>query len=190
MNHLTKFATAAIALGVAFSHAQDEAIDCDNLAASVASAITADPSEVLNVISEQMALFPGCACETVKAAINASDASNDLVGEIVYASVMAAPDQWELIGQCALAAAPDAAAEINAALIRAGKSALGNPLDFPGGGEEGVNPGGGVVGPGGVPIQPNQGVKVVTDPGPPGIQNPFYNYPRWRFLSRIPVDKR
>ncbi len=95
----------------------------------------------------------------------------------------AAPDQLDLIVQCATAAAPDASPDIRAAAagVQASMGVAGgfgetgrNPLDFPGDARGAVRGGGaaGGVGGGGILLGAGSGV-VVTPEGPPPIIPPF-----------------
>ncbi|NJM38324.1 MAG: hypothetical protein HC845_10955 [Akkermansiaceae bacterium] len=133
-----------------------------------------------------MAAAPGCACEIVKSAIEASVADTKIVAAIVEAAAMAAPEQMRLISQCAVAVAPDALSAVQAVLAKldpnlgetgasskgsksakspAGEVAsAGNPLDFPGQGPVGPTPGG----PGGYPLIPNIPPVLIA---PPDVSN-------------------
>ena len=117
-----------------------------------------------------MAAAPGCACEIVKAAIEASKANARWSRAIVESAATAAPDKMRLISQCAVAVAPMSLDEVQAVIAKpdpnageagqSAKSAKGgetgevattpNPLDFPGQGPVGPTPGG----PGGMPVLP------------------------------------
>ncbi len=147
-------------------------VDCLKLSLSVKFAIAAEQSKVLEIVSNQVAAAPGCACEVVKAAIESSKANPETVAAIVAAAVTAAPEQMRLIAQCAVAVAPDALAQVQAVLAKldpnrgeSGNSAkngnsakalvgevaaIPNPLDFPGQGPIGPTPGG----PGGSSLTP------------------------------------
>jgi hypothetical protein len=150
-------------------------VDCLKLFVSVKHATIAEPSKVLEIVSDEVTAAPGCACEIVKAAIEGIQAKPKTVAAIVEAAVIAAPEQMRLISQCAVAVAPDALAEVQAVLAKldpnrgeSGYSAKGaksakasqppvgevaampNPLDFPGQGPIGPTPGG----PGGNPLIP------------------------------------
>lgn len=133
-----------------------DAPDCYKLSVAVKKAVTAQPDKVLELVAAQVAQNESCACEVVKAAIVASDADKALVANIVNAAVTAAPSKIRIIGQCAVAVAPDALAEVQAVVTKmssnagdSGYSAKGgekgktvvvppvvqNPLDFPNGGQ-------------------------------------------------------
>jgi hypothetical protein len=154
-----------------------EAPDCYKVSTAVKKAVAAHPEKVLKLVATQVAQNESCACEIVKAAIVASGADKQLVAGIVEAAITVAPSKVRIIGQCAVAVAPDALAEVQAVVTKhgavggdAGYSAKGdekggkvvmaplkswNPLDMPGG----LTPGG----PGGFPMLP------------PGLQPPVVN---------------
>ncbi|NWK57452.1 hypothetical protein HW115_17670 [Verrucomicrobiaceae bacterium N1E253] len=154
-----------------------DAPDCQNVSAVVKRAVAAQPDKVLELVAAQIGQNEACACEIVKAAIVASDADKAMVASIVDAAATAAPSKLRIIGQCAVAVAPDALAQVNAVVTKltavggdSGYSAKGgdekggkpvvvppvaqNPLDFPNGGTAdnpvGPTPGG----PGGFPLLP------------------------------------
>ena len=165
-------------------------VDCAIRALSIKAAVSADKSKVLEIVSTDIVSAPGCACEIVKVAIEASNANTEDVAAIVEAAVIAAPEQMRLISQCAVAVAPDALNAVQAVLAKYdpnlgdsgssskdAKVAVGdanspakevasayNPLDFPGSGPVGPTPGG----PGGMPIVPNLPPFIVA---PPDVSN-------------------
>jgi hypothetical protein len=153
-------------------------VDCLKLSLSVKAVVSAEQSKVLEIVANEVATAPGCACEIVKAAIEASSAKPETVAAIVEAAITAAPDQIRMIAQCAVAVAPDSLSEVQAVLAKfdpnSGESvssakgskapagevaAMPNPLDFPGSGPVGPTPGSA----GGFPLFP---------PTPPTIINP------------------
>ncbi len=161
-----------------------EAPDCYKVSTAVKAAVAAHPEKVLELVAAQVAQNESCACEVVKAAIVASDADKKLVAGIVETAIEAAPSKVRIIGQCAVAVAPDALAEVQAVVTKfgavagdSGYSAKGgdekgktvvdppkvpsNPLDFPGQGPVGPTLGG----PGGFPLFP------------PGLQPPTVTPP-------------
>jgi len=130
-------------------------VDCLTVAAQVKKAVAAEPAKVLQIVEAQVAVNESCACDIVKAAILASQADATLVAGIVEIASTTAPEQMRLVGQCALAVAPDSLAAVQAVLTKldpsAGESGLKpsakdtlekgpiqevasipNPLDFPG----------------------------------------------------------
>ena len=171
-----RFALAAAALGLAPVVATAET-DCIALAASVKISVAEKPAEVLQVVEKEVSANPDCACEVVKAAIQASKADAKTVAAIVETAASVAPEKMRLISQCAVAVAPESLADVQAVLSRldpnrgetseSSKSAKGgkavvdvkpawNPLDFPG---QGIGPIPGVQPPG-----------ILLPPGlPPGI---------------------
>ncbi|MES2923429.1 MAG: hypothetical protein V4819_17880, partial [Verrucomicrobiota bacterium] len=155
------------------------AVDCIALSLSVKTAVAAEQSKVLEIVSKEVAAAPTCACEVVKAAIEGSNASVQTVAAIVEASATAAPDQMRAVSQCAVAVAPDALAAVQAVVAKldpnlgetgsSAKSAKGgvaevasmpNPLDFPGEGPVGPTPGG----PGGFPLIPHLPPVIIAPP--------------------------
>ena len=186
MKNTIKYALfgAALAL-VTPSHAA--ALDCYKVSAAVKKAVAAQPEKVLEVVATQVAQNEACACEIVKAAIVASDADKKMVASIVMTAITEAPEKLRIIGQCAVAVAPDALAEVQAVVTKVGANAgdgysskggekgsakgakgdevtppvASNPLDFPGYGPVGPTPGG----PGGFPLFP------------PGLQPPVVTPP-------------
>jgi hypothetical protein len=149
-------------------------VDCYKLSTAVKAAVAAHPDKVLELVATQVAQNESCACEVVKAAIVASDADKKLVANIVDAAITAAPSKVRIIGQCAVAVAPDALAEVQAVVAKMdsvagddsysakggeekGKSVVvppvaQNPLDFPNGGQTGNPVGPTPGGEGGYPL--------------------------------------
>lgn len=183
MKNTMKYALFGAVLAL-ITPAHAEATDCYKVSAAVKKAVTAHPENVLALVKTNVAQNESCACEVVKAAIMASSADKKLVANIVAAAIEAAPSKYRIIGQCAVAVAPDALTEVQAVITKYGaasgdsgysakggeKSAKGdvapppvpqNPLDFPGQGPVGPTPGG----PGGFPLFP------------PGLQPPTVTPP-------------
>jgi hypothetical protein len=104
---------------------------CASIGATVKDEVTAKPDQVLVIVSEKIGTNPTCACEIVHAAIKASKADKDLVGEIVFTAVSAAPKESTTIAECAVAAAPEASENVKAALRRAmsDKNPVGKSVD-------------------------------------------------------------
>lgn len=118
------------------SFAAEDAKECTPVSATVTAEVTAKPSSVLTIVNDQIAANPTCACEIVKAAIIASKADKDLVGQIVFTAVTAAPTEATTVAECAVAAAPEASENVKAALRSAysdknpvGKNPSKNPVD-------------------------------------------------------------
>jgi len=187
MKKHTGFILLTAAFGLFSANAE---VDCIALSVSVKHAAASDRSNVLDLVSREVASSPGCACEIVKAAIEGSSADTKMVAAIVQAAATAAPEHMRLISQCAVAIAPDALAAVQAVIAlldpnlgEAGDSAksakgskdakhpvgevasMPNPLDFPGQGPVGPTPGG----PGGSPLIPFLPPMTVIPPivGPP-----------------------
>jgi hypothetical protein len=167
MKKTFRFAIVAALLGFASSAMAE--VDCLKLSVAVKHAVAADPTEVLKIVEKEVGANSSCACEIVKAAIEASKADAAQVASIVEIAGTIAPDQLRLVSQCAVAVAPDALVEVQAVTARldpnkgevAAESSKGpkapidvkpawNPLNFPGQGPVGPNPGG----PGGIPVMP------------------------------------
>ena len=139
-------------------------VDCVKLSLAVRRAVTAEQSQVLEIVATEVATAPACACEVVKAAIEGSRAKPATVAAIVEAAATVAPEHLRLISQCAVAVAPDALAQVQVVLAkldpnrgesaRSAKSSkdakapapevasMFNPLDFPGQGPVGPSWGG------------------------------------------------
>ena len=86
--------------------------NCSEIHRAVKKYVTDHPERVLEVVALQIGHHPTCACEVVKAAIIASEADTALVVEIVEAAIEVAPSRFRIIGQCAIAVAPDALSEV------------------------------------------------------------------------------
>ena len=142
---------------------------CDRVYTVVNKAVAADSDKVLELVKKYVSQNESCACEVVKAAIVASGADKTLVAGIVETAITSAPNQVRIIGQCAVAVAPDALIQVQAVVANYTKgnyqaSGTGNVLDFPLGSTEQVNSVGPTVGgPGGFPLFP-QAVGVLQPP--------------------------
>ncbi|MFM7181465.1 MAG: hypothetical protein ACKO2G_08385 [Verrucomicrobiales bacterium] len=115
-----KYPTTTNLLGAALmaSSSLIAAPDCASVAAAVETSVKADKSTVLAVVAAKIKEAPDCACDVVKSAIRATNASNELTGQIVESAVRAEPSQYKVIVECAVAVNSGAAAEIRAALQR------------------------------------------------------------------------
>lgn len=89
-----------------------DSADCIKVSAAVKKAVELSPSNVLEIVAQQVAANESCACEVVKAAIISSDANKDLVASIVDTAILEAPEMKDIIAQCAIAIAPDAVSDI------------------------------------------------------------------------------
>lgn len=92
---------------------------CDKAVEEMAAALRSRPESLLEEVTKRVGAAPWCACVLTKTAIQTVSASREIVGEIVYAATMAAPEQYKAIATCALEVAPDAAEEIRQALLKA-----------------------------------------------------------------------
>ena len=119
--------TSGLAEGLAmlaamYSHAgvpaSAEEGGCDNRVLILSQQAKRDPGRILELLELELAANPGCACELVKAAIQAVDANPDMVAAIVEVAVLTAPEHLRMIGQCAIAANPDALAAVQDVLAR------------------------------------------------------------------------
>ena len=164
-----RFALVAAALGMLPAATMAE-VDCLKLSVSVKHAVAAKPATVLEIVEKEVSANPDCACDVVKAAIQASKADSKTVAAIVETAATSAPDKMRLISQCAVAVAPEALADVQGVISRlepnkgeSGYSSKGgknpqvevkpawNPLDFPGQGPVGPTPGGAPALPPGLP---------------------------------------
>jgi hypothetical protein len=92
--------------------------DCQGLALSVSLRVRLDESSLLEVVENEVAANPACACEVVKSAIKVSDADVETVVSIVDTAITAAPETIRMVSQCAIATVPDALAGIQELLAR------------------------------------------------------------------------
>ncbi|MFT4546534.1 MAG: hypothetical protein ACI9MB_000476, partial [Verrucomicrobiales bacterium] len=92
--------------------------DCDTVGDQVKKAVAKTPSKVLVIVDETISKNESCACEIVKAAIEAADAKKNgaLVREIVVTAVNAAQGMAATIAECAVAVSPSSAADIKSGL--------------------------------------------------------------------------
>ena len=105
--------------------------DCDAVGAKVKKAVAKTPSQVLVIVDEEISKNESCACEIVKAAIEAADAKKDsaLVREIVVTAVNAAQGMAATIAECAVAVSPSSAAAIKSGLSEVFEGAKGGAKD-------------------------------------------------------------
>lgn len=92
--------------------------DCQELSLSVEQRVRLDTTKLLEIVELEVGANPDCACETVKAAIKASEADADQVVAIVEAAIHASPESMRIVSQCAIAANPDAISGVQALLAR------------------------------------------------------------------------
>lgn len=81
--------------------------------------IAAKPSRVLIAVEDALTMNEQAACEIVKEAISATRADPKLTGEIVLTALQCAPVMAAVIVECAVEKAPEARAEIKAAVTQA-----------------------------------------------------------------------
>ena len=111
--------------GIAGSSSPPRGVDCHAISSGLRKAVASNPSQVLVLVEDSMIANGFCACEIVKAGIlgagaNAGTAeANRLVEQIVYAAITVNPSMSSIIVECAMAVAPGASAEIQAALSKA-----------------------------------------------------------------------
>ena len=111
-------ALIAVASIASASNLFAESAKCLDLANSVKIVVAEDRSNVLAHVASFIGESESCACEIVKAAIVASDASAQLVGDITETAILTAPSKMRIIGQCAVAVAPDAFDEVQAVVYK------------------------------------------------------------------------
>ena len=101
--------------------------DCESVGASVKKDVAKTPSKVLVIVDEAISKNESCACEIVKAAIEAADAkkNGELVREIVVTAVNAAQGMAATIAECAVAVSPSSASEIKSGLSEVFEGASG-----------------------------------------------------------------
>jgi hypothetical protein len=90
----TLLGSAVVALGAKID------TKCQEPADATHKSVTAKPEAVLEIVAKDVAASPKCACPIVKAAINASQASEELTGDIVVAAINAAPDEAAALKAC------------------------------------------------------------------------------------------
>ncbi|MCB1224246.1 MAG: hypothetical protein KDK99_00420 [Verrucomicrobiales bacterium] len=93
-------AATALAALMATSSAQ-AAPRCDELAADVQAAIAKDKSKTLMIVEDALVVNESCACDIVRAAIQAADADETLVQQIVQTAIAVAPKMAPVITECA-----------------------------------------------------------------------------------------
>jgi hypothetical protein len=163
---------------VSFTHAQAELPQDIQQKIEAAANDESDDEAFAKAVAELAKENPDLVGDIVRAAIMASEASKGLVGLIVEAVGNALPESLSVIVDSAVVAAPDAIIEINSAGSKVASAAnivfvpAQNPLDFPGEGEVGPQPGtdGGnsILKPGLQVDSPAViDTPVVTDPNPP-----------------------
>lgn len=102
----------ALAAGTTFGAEQK----CEKVEEKVAAAIEEEPEKILMIVDEAVTKNEECACAIVKMAIESADADEKLVAQIVTAAIYASTENAAVIAECGIAARPEAAAEVKAAL--------------------------------------------------------------------------
>lgn len=147
-------------ISAAYKNPKEKSTDegCTAISLSVKQRIQMDPSEILNIVENEVSSNQNCACEIVKTAIRFSGEDTETIANIVETAILSAPEHIRMISQCAIAAMPKALPEIQEVLAKldvnagdtylndskSGKEAVAsattppttppNPLDIPGGG--------------------------------------------------------
>ena len=85
MKRILNYAILACAVATAPAALAEESA-CYKASKVVTKAVKAKPDNVLAIVERETAASPGCACEIVKAAIVATEADKNLVGQIVAAA--------------------------------------------------------------------------------------------------------
>jgi hypothetical protein len=149
--------------------------DCSGLGLSVQQRVKLEPSKVLEIVETELAANQSCACEVVKAALNAAGADAELTAQVVETAATTVPESLRLISQCAIAQVPESLSTVQAVMAR---------LD-PGGGESGYSSkssksaksakaGADIAPP---PAPPEKGNPLDLPPLGPPILPPFYPPP-------------
>ena len=107
---------AAGLVGLTSLQAEQVEVDCSKLGEALVISATDKPDDLLGLVYEKIQANESCACEIVTAAIRAAKADKALVKDIVFTAVSASQDSAVTIAECAIAAAPKAAAEVALAM--------------------------------------------------------------------------
>jgi hypothetical protein len=87
--------------------------NCDQIREDVFKAVSADPGKTLMIVEDALVINESCACEIIRAAINASQADEAMINQIVQTGIAVAPRMAPVITECAgLAGTGDAAATV------------------------------------------------------------------------------
>lgn len=87
----------------AFSLASVSAVaapKCDEISNDVRKAVAADPAKTLMVVEDALVINESCACEIVRAAIEASKADETMKQQIVQTALAVAPKMAPVITEC------------------------------------------------------------------------------------------
>jgi hypothetical protein len=93
---------------------------CDDISNDVRKAISSDPARTLMIVEDALVINESCACEIVRAAIEASKADTKLKQDIVQTALAVAPKMAPMITECA-------GIEGNVPVATAAASATGAP---------------------------------------------------------------
>jgi hypothetical protein len=74
---------------------------CNDISEDVRKAITSDPAKTLMIVEDALVINEACACEIVRAAIEASKADANLKQQIVQTALAVAPKMAPAITECA-----------------------------------------------------------------------------------------
>lgn len=74
---------------------------CNDIAADVRKAVSADPAKTLMIVEDALVINEACACEIVTAAIEASKADPVMKQQIVQTALAVAPKMAPAITECA-----------------------------------------------------------------------------------------
>lgn len=74
---------------------------CDDISNDVRKAITSDPAKTLMIVEDALVISEACACEIVRAAIDASKADEAMKQQIVQTALAVAPKMAPMITECA-----------------------------------------------------------------------------------------
>lgn len=74
---------------------------CDDIANDVRKAISSDPAKTLMIVEDALVISEACACEIVRAAIEASKADEAMKQQIVQTALAVAPKMAPMITECA-----------------------------------------------------------------------------------------
>jgi hypothetical protein len=105
---VTRFLVAAILFLVATTPSAVKAgtmTRCDQIAKDVRESVAREPSKVLMLVEDALVINESCACEIIKAAIQASNADKAMSKQIVQTAVAVAPKMSAIIFECAEAVA-------------------------------------------------------------------------------------
>jgi len=85
---------------------------CDQMSNDVRKAVASDPAKTLMIVEDALVINESCACEIVRAAIEASNADEAMKQQIVQTALAVAPKMAPVITECA--GVPGAAAPVAA----------------------------------------------------------------------------